>query len=84
MCHDGEKAPNTCVTCHTSPPPATAGHAGITAIQDHGAVAKGRERDCFKCHHSDSSFCAKSGCHDPSEFQKLTDEQRLRERFGLQ
>jgi len=84
MCHDGEKAPNTCVTCHTSPPSADEGHTGIAAMKDHGTVAKGREKDCFKCHHSDASFCAKSGCHDPSEFQKLTDEQRLKERFGVE
>ncbi|MCL4368677.1 MAG: NapC/NirT family cytochrome c [Actinobacteria bacterium] len=80
MCHDGERAPNACTTCHRSPPSAAEEHPGL-ALAEHGQIAKGRERDCFKCHHSDQSFCARSGCHDPGVFEKLTEEQRMEERF---
>ena len=82
MCHDGKKAPNACTTCHKNPPSAAAEANHPTALSDHAAIAKGRETDCFRCHHADTSFCAKSGCHNPAEFQKLTQEQELRQRFG--
>jgi nitrate/TMAO reductase-like tetraheme cytochrome c subunit len=81
MCHDGERAPNTCDTCHRDPPTAEEEHPGL-AVDEHGEIAKGRERDCFKCHHADASFCAQSGCHDPAQFEALTTEDRIEERFG--
>lgn len=80
MCHDGKKAPNACKTCHKNPPTAAEAHPNL-ALEQHGALAKGRERDCLRCHHSDASFCERTGCHPQGTFKQLTDEQRMQERF---
>lgn len=80
MCHDGEQAPNECDTCHETPPSAEAAHPGL-AMEEHGVIAEGRMDDCFRCHHSDQRFCARSGCHDPQTFEDLTEEQMMQERF---
>lgn len=81
MCHDGQRASSECGTCHRNPPSAEEEHPGL-ALEAHAEMARGRERDCFKCHHSDQGFCARSGCHDPGTFERLTAEERLNERFG--
>jgi nitrate/TMAO reductase-like tetraheme cytochrome c subunit len=82
MCHDGDQAPNECGTCHRDPPEAAEEHPDL-AVETHAELARGREKDCFKCHHSDASFCAQSGCHDPGVFEELSTEDRLNERFGM-
>lgn len=81
MCHDGRRAPNECATCHRDPPTAQEEHPDL-AVESHAELARGRERDCFKCHHADEDFCAQGGCHDVGTFERLTAEDRLNERFG--
>lgn len=80
MCHDGKEAPNECSTCHEEPPAAEEEHPGL-ALEEHGEIAGGRIRDCFRCHHSDQQFCARSGCHDPETFQEIIEEETMKERF---
>jgi nitrate/TMAO reductase-like tetraheme cytochrome c subunit len=81
MCHDGKKAPNACSTCHVKVPTAAEAHPNL-ALEQHGTLAKGREKECLRCHHADAGFCEKSGCHPKGTFAKLTEEQRIQERFN--
>lgn len=80
MCHDGATAPNDCATCHRSPPSAEEAHPNLV-LEQHGELARGRERDCLSCHHADQTFCERSGCHPQGTFSDLSAEDRLGERF---
>jgi len=81
MCHDGTQAPNECETCHQQPPAAEDAHPAL-ALEQHAEFARGREQECFDCHHADQSFCSQSGCHAEGEFQSLTGRERIEERFN--
>lgn len=62
MCHDGVRAPNTCETCHLTPPGELSAEAHATdPVESHGALAREREEDCFRCHSERSGFC--EDCH---------------------
>jgi hypothetical protein len=82
MCHDGDRAPNTCDTCHEDRKTPEGAHPEQLALEEHAEVARGRQTDCIKCHKNEASFCAQTGCHDPSEFKGMTESERLEERFG--
>lgn len=84
MCHDGTRAPNQCDTCHEDRKTPEGVHPEQLAIEEHSEIARGRDRDCFRCHKNDQSFCAKSGCHDPQEFQGLNEAERMQQRFEEQ
>jgi len=60
MCHDGDRAPNACSTCHRDPPDENKVHPE-GAIQNHGKLARDRTEDCFRCHSERSGFC--EDCH---------------------
>ncbi len=62
MCHDGEQAPNECETCHTTPREdfVEQGHP-VDALENHGALARERVEDCYRCHSQESGFC--EDCH---------------------
>jgi nitrate/TMAO reductase-like tetraheme cytochrome c subunit len=60
MCHDGVKAPDTCATCHLTPPPKEEAHP-TDALENHGRMATDRIDDCRRCHSEASRFC--EDCH---------------------
>lgn len=71
MCHDGERAPNSCETCHNTPRDEykRQGHTG-EILKNHGKLAKERVEDCRRCHSEESQFCEDCHSQKPQSHQQ--------------
>jgi hypothetical protein len=58
LCHDGDKASNNCVDCHTDKA-APESHTQANWLQIHGEMAE--KVDCAQCHDWTPDYCAE--CH---------------------
>ena len=85
MCHDGKKAPNACSTCHMKSADRGGSPSRIWRWSSTAALAKGREKrlpalPSRRCRLlREAAAVTRKGT-----FAKLTEEQRMQERFNSQ
>ncbi|GAB4251428.1 MAG: hypothetical protein Kow00129_12290 [Thermoleophilia bacterium] len=80
MCHDGERAPDECETCHATPREEfeREGHSAEDLLETHGALARDRIEDCRRCHSEASGFCEE--CHSQAPATHARDDWRYTHR----